>query len=156
MPGERLWYAVQAQTAYHWAFDEPKIVYPDIAKKMRATYDKSGMFGGNTIYIIPTKDLSILGFLHSRVFDWFARNTFSVLGDPWYGGRLRFFAQNMVQVPFPPMDKGDKAEISRRVNAILRSPSGSEVPRLESEIDEIVSRLYGLTPSEVRLVEGEG
>ena len=155
-PGDDLWHAVQARTAYHRAFDEPKIVYPDIAKVMRAAYDKTGMFGGNTIYIIPTKDLSVLGFLHSRAFDWFARNTFSSLGDPWHGGRLRFLAQNMERVPFPPMGRRDRGNIARRVEAILRDPFDAEVPRLEAEVDAIVNRLYGLTAAEVRLVESGG
>ena len=155
-PGADLWFAVQAQTAYHREFEKPKIVYPDIAKAMRATYDKTGAFCGNTAYFIPTDDLSILGVLNSRLFGWFCRHTFGTLDNPWEEGFLRFFARGMLRAPFPLIGKDDKAEISRRVNAILRSPSGSEVPRLESEIDEIVSRLYGLTPSEVRLVEGEG
>ena len=40
----------------------------------------------------------------------------------------------------------------------LTCPAGSDADtsEWESEIDEIVSRLYGLTPSEVRLVDGEG
>ena len=142
--------------AYYGAFANPKIVYPDIAKLMRASYDETGALCDATAFIVPMGDLSILGAVHSKAFDWFARQTFRSLGDPWNDGRLRFKKASMEKFPFPPMDKGDKAEISRRVNAILRSPSGSEVPRLESEIDEIVSRLYGLTPSEVRLVEGEG
>ena len=150
------WFALQAEIPYHQAFAEPKIVYPDIALAMRASYDESGVFSGNTTFIIPTKDLSILGFMHSKAFDWFARHTFQTLGDPWHGGRLRFFTQNMEQVPFPPMGKKDKAEISRRVKAILRSPSGPDVAGLESEIDEIVHRLYGLTAAEIRLVESGG
>ena len=141
---------------YYEEFNSSKIFYPDIAQAMRGTYDETGMLCGNTAYILATDDLSLLGFFHSQAFDWYARYAFQALGSPWHQGGLRFFAQSMERVPIPPMDKGDKAEISRRVNAILRSPSGSEVPRLESEIDEIVSRLYGLTPSEVRLVEGEG
>ena len=155
-PGNDLWYAVQAQTAYHQEFEKPKIVYPDIAKAMRATYDKTGAFYGNTAYIIPTNDLSVLGFLNSRTFDWFARHTFGTLDDPWDNGFLRFFARGMLMVPFPPMNKKDKAEISRRVKAILRSPSGPDVAGLESEIDEIVHRLYGLTAAEIRLVESSG
>ena len=52
-----------------------------------------------------------------------------------------FKTASMEKFPFPPMDKKDKAEISRRVKAILRSPSGPDVAGLETEIDEIVHRL---------------
>ena len=155
-PGDDLWFAIQAQTAYHREFEKPKIIYPDIAMAMRATHDKTGAFCANTVYMIPTDDLSVLGFLNSRAFDWFARHTFGTLDDPWAGGFLRFFARGMSTVPFPPMDKGVKGEISRRVEAILRDPSGAKVPRLEAEVDAIVNRLYGLTAAEVRLVESGG
>ena len=154
-PGADLWFAVQTPTAYYREFDEPKIIYPDIAKMMRATYDKTGAFCGNTAYFIPTGDLSVLGFLNSRVFDWFARHTFGTLDDPWDGGFLRFFTRGMSAVPFPPMDKKAKLEISRRVEAILGDSSEPEVVRLESEIDQIVNGLYGLTASEVALL-GKG
>ena len=61
----------------------------------------------------------------------------------------------MEQIPFPPMDKKAKLEISRRVEAILGDSSEPEVVRLESEIDQIVNGLYGLTAEEVALL-GKG
>ena len=141
---------------YYAEFSKPKIIYAGLAKIVRASYDTTGIFCGNSAFIIPTDDLSVLGFMLSKAFDWFARHNFTMLGDPWHGGRLQFKTASMVKVPFPPMNKKDKAEISRRVKAILRSPSGPDVAGLESEIDEIVHRLYGLTAAEIRLVESGG
>ena len=141
---------------YYEEFDSPKIFYPDIANPMRGSYDKTGALCANTGYILAVDDLSLLGFFNSRAFDWYAHYALQTLGNPWRKGGLRFFTQSMEQVPVPPMDKKDKAEISRRVKAILRSPSDPDVAGLESEIDEIVYRLYGLTAAEIRLVESGG
>ncbi len=51
-------------------------------------------------------------------------------------------------------DKKMKAAIVNRVEKILAAPDGSAVPRLEREIDELVYKLYGLTPEEIKIVDG--
>ena len=55
---------------YYAAFAEPKIIYPDIADAMRASYDTTGVFISAPAYILPTNNLSLMGVLHSKAFDW--------------------------------------------------------------------------------------
>ena len=61
-----------------------------------------------------------------------------------------------------PLAIGTKAEVKAvsaladKIIAAKRVNPDADTSEWESEIDEIVNRLYGLTPSEVRLVEGEG
>jgi len=49
-----------------------------------------------------------------------------------------------------------KAPIIERVKKILANPESPDVPRLEAEIDRLVYALYGLTPEEIAVVEGNG
>lgn len=150
------WYALQRYAAdYHQEFDRPKIIYADIAKHFRASYDTSGAFCANTLYILPTDDLSILGLLHCKLFDWYARYNFQVFGDALEGGRLRFIAQYMELVPFPIASDAQKAPIIKLVETILADPDSPDVPRLEAEIDQHVYALYGLAPEEIAIVEGK-
>lgn len=151
-PGTYHWFEIQDNIAYFAEFDQPKIVYADIAKLLRASYDTSGAFCGNTLYILPTNDLSLLAILHSRLFDWYARQEFQSLGDPWHGGRLRFIAQFMEKFPIASTTPEQKSPITQRVQTILADPSSPDMPRLEAEIDELVFDLYGLTADERRLV----
>ncbi len=146
------WFEIQDNIAYFAEFDQPKIVYADIAKLLRASYDTSGAFCGNTCYILPTDDLSLLAILHSRLFDWYARQEFQCLGDPWHGGRLRFIAQFMEKFPIASTTPKQKSPITQRVQTILADPSSPDVPRLEAEIDELVFDLYSLTTAERELV----
>ncbi|MBS3762001.1 MAG: N-6 DNA methylase [Planctomycetes bacterium] len=142
--------------SYNDAFECPKIVYADIAKVMRASYDQNGMFCANTMYILPTDSLFLLGFLNGRVFDWYARNTFQSLGDPWKGGRLRFIAQYVGKVPLPTVRPEQKSEIESIVDEILKrkkQDSRADVSELESKIDQFVYELYDLTDEEIRIVE---
>ena len=68
-PGTYHWFAIQDKITYFAEFDQPKIFYADNAKLLRASYDTFGAFRGNTLYIVPTDDLSLLAILHSRPFE---------------------------------------------------------------------------------------
>ncbi|RJR20052.1 MAG: hypothetical protein C4581_04090 [Nitrospiraceae bacterium] len=43
-----------------------------------------------------------------------------------------------------------------RLNKILADPDSPDVPHLEKEIDQLVYKLYDLTPEEIAIVEGKG
>ncbi|MBD2575548.1 TaqI-like C-terminal specificity domain-containing protein, partial [Arthrospira platensis] len=125
--------------------------YPDIAKNMRACLDTEGCFGSNTLYFIPLDDPLILTLLNSKVFDWYARQTFQSLGDPWKGGRLRFFTQYMENVPIPPATEQQKQELSdlaQQCDAATAAGDTAQLQALESRIDEIVCGLFRLDSHE--------
>jgi type I restriction-modification system DNA methylase subunit len=92
------WWELRSCT-YYDIFEDPKIVYPDIAKEPRFTLDTSGSYPINTIYTIPKKDYFLLALLDSRLLFCFMQQTSSILGDAESQGRLRFFGQYMEQLP---------------------------------------------------------
>ena len=78
--------------AYYQAFDKPKIIYSDIGKEMRALIDREGHMTGNTCYIVPGNDAYLLALLNSKLLDIWFRLSLPCLGDPFSGGRMRFFS----------------------------------------------------------------
>ena len=112
---------------YYAEFEKPKVIYPQTAKSLYGCYDKVGTFGLNNVYFIPTRDLSLLAILNSRLFDWYARHKFYNLNDPWRGGRLQFFAQYMKKVPIADMTSEQKMALSRLVKQILADPQSDDV-----------------------------
>ncbi|RKU21843.1 type I restriction endonuclease subunit M [Candidatus Poribacteria bacterium] len=138
---------------YYAEFKKPKVIYPQTAKALYGCYDTAGTFGLNNVYFIPTRDLSLLAVLNSRLFDWYARHKFYNLNDPWEGGRLQFFAQYMEKVPIADRTAAQKAELSRLVEQILAAPESDGVRDIEQKIDELVYQLYGLTDAEVELIK---
>ena len=69
------------------------------------------------------------------------------------GGFVRFIAQYMEQLPIIAVIADQQAPIIKRVQKIIAHPDSSDVPKLETEIDQMVYKLYGLTESEIKIVE---
>jgi len=84
---------------YYQVLEQPKIVYPDIAKEARFSLDLTGSYPSNTIYIIPRLDYFLLAMLNAHLLFFFMQQKSSALGDPEARGRLRFFGQYMEQLP---------------------------------------------------------
>ena len=139
--------------AYWEEFQQPKIIYPDIAQGTEFAFDDGGYFLGNTLYLLPTKEMWILGLLNSKAVFWFYTKTSTQIR----GGFVRFIAQYVSQIPIPSIKPAQKALISKIVNQILdakRTDPDADVSELENEIDQIVYLLYDLTPEEIKIVEG--
>ena len=155
-PGSYAWFEIQDNIAYHEAFDRPKIVYPDIGKRLRAILDRKGHLTGNTCYIIPGNDACLLALLNSRLLDFYFRLTMLCLGDPFSGGRMRFFSVDMERVPIAQAKPTAKRLLSRLANAIQtanEADPGADTSNLERQIDEIVYGLYGLDQRDIALIE---
>jgi type I restriction-modification system DNA methylase subunit len=138
------WYELQQpQFKYAAHFDNPKIVFPDIAKESRFTLDTRGAYIGNTGYAIGTGDLFLLGVLNSSIIWEYAKARFTCLGDPDKGGRFRFIFQFVSKIPVPKAGKQDKNAISHLVEACLKA-KGEDCNELEREIDARVAKLFGV------------
>ena len=139
--------------AYYAEFEKPKIIYPHFAKSLYVYYDPSKVYGVNTIYFLPTDDISILAILGSKLFDWYARHKFQTLQDPWAGGSLLFKKVSMAEVPIADRTAEQKAALSELVERILANPNSDQVREIESEIDKMVYQLYELTETEIELIK---
>ena len=148
------WYELQQpQFRYSKLFAKPKVVYQDISRTYAFAYDKDGCFCGDTTFVLPTSSLAIVGILQSSAMKWWAHTD---QGVP-FGGFLRLKAQYMERCPIPKMSEQHEKAISRLVDRILAAKQRDaevDVSALEREIDQLVYALYGLTPEEIKIVEG--
>ena len=67
---------------YYSEFEKPKILLPEIALKMQATFDENwGHYSGDTTYIIPVNDKYLLGIINSNLFHFcFSKISSSIRG----------------------------------------------------------------------------
>ncbi|MBE7414442.1 MAG: Eco57I restriction-modification methylase domain-containing protein [Deltaproteobacteria bacterium] len=166
------WWELRA-CDYYPEFEKPKIVFPDIAKSSRFSFDANSLYVANTGYIIPLNDLYLLGLLNSKlIFAYFKRNS-SVLGDADKGGRLRWIRQDVEKIPIraidqkEPKEKSVHSEIISLAKRLLdlneklkkaKTPHDRElierqIGAADRQIDSLVYGLYGLTPEEIAVVE---
>jgi hypothetical protein len=173
-PGPYAWYEIQDSIDYFQEFEKPKIIFPDIAKESRMTFDATGLYVGNTVYIIPKNDLYLLGVLNSKLIFNYYKRIATVIGDPDKGGRLRWFSQDVVKIPIRTInfsDTADKARHDRMVALVAqmldlnkrlqdakleheKTMLQRQIEATDASIDKLVYELYGLTVEEIAIVEG--
>jgi hypothetical protein len=147
-PGSYDWFEIQDNVAYWEGFEQPKIVWPDIAKIPRFSMDYAKNYLGNTGYVIPLEDYFLLGVLASWP-TWFM---ISRLCQPLRlrGGRwqYRLIRQFMERLPIPkdakPADRHAIANLAKHCNEL-----GPECYRLECEVLKRIKE--ELIPSEKKL-----
>jgi adenine-specific DNA-methyltransferase len=147
-------------------FKKEKVVWQELAQGSQFAFDKKGrFFVSNTAYIMTGTHLRyLLGYLNSRLNE--------ITYSRWYCTKLgssgtRWLKQHVLSIPVPPITPKNRSLVRRielLVNRILarkrllarkrRNPHAS-TRDLERKIDELVYRLYDLTPDEIRLIEGK-
>jgi adenine-specific DNA-methyltransferase len=141
----RFWWELRA-CAYYSEFSKPKIIWAKYGIEPAFAYDRDGYYGGNTVFILPTDDLALLGILNSRVIQWYAQNTFNIVR----GGYIEWIPTNVANLPIPNMDQNQKDTLTRLVRELIQpGKERSEVNQLEHEVNRLVYSLFNLNDGEV-------
>lgn len=158
------WWELRA-CDYYDDFAKPKIILPDISVRMQATFDNNKSFCANTSYFIPTDDKFLLAILNSKlVFHYYSSISTSIRG-----GYLRFIRQYLITIPIKKEDCV-AIEMVKLVDQLLQlnrkiveTKLPNQIEQLQSKIayvdkwiDELVYRLYDLTPEEIAIIEKSG
>jgi adenine-specific DNA-methyltransferase len=142
------WWELRA-CDYYEEFEKPKVMLPDISTHCQALIDfDNNFYCVNTAYIIPNLGFSDLAILNSKLVHFFYSN----LTQSIRGGYLRFIRQYLEQIPIVETKALD--EKVTQILALKKENPVADTSSLESEIDQMVYELYGLTEEEVKVVEG--
>ena len=111
------------------------------------------MFCVNSAYMLTGSALKYLcAILNSTLVTWFMRS--SALNSGM--GTTRWVRFTVDRIPVPIVDVASQQPFIRAVDAIHHALSaGVEVTSLESDLDDLVYELYGLTADEIRAAMGE-
>lgn len=151
------WWELRPCSYYH-LIESDKIIFPEIAKESRFTFDDEGLYINKTIFMIPSSDKYLLGVLNSKLVWLFLKRTCSSLGDPDNGGRLNLQRIYVSKIPIANAEKAEQKQIGSIVDKILTAKKqnpAADTTKLESEIDRLVYELYGLSEEEIGIVEGK-
>ncbi len=140
-PGAYQWYEIQDTVDYWEAFEQPKIVWPDISKLPRFSIDTEHRYLGNTGFVIPLHDFFLLGVLSSWA-TWFSisktAQPLRLRGNRW---QYRLFTQFMEEIPIPDASDVEKelmGDLARKCSRI-----GEERYELQSKVQRRLITAFG-------------
>ena len=114
-----------------------------------ATIDDYSVYGTQGInFIIPMKNDSLrflLGILNSKLINYLFATKFL---------NLAIKADYLKQVRLPNVSSVEKQKLENLVDSILNAKGkGENTSELESSVDSLIYKMYGLTEEEIRIVE---
>ena len=139
-------------------YEKPKILIRQLGTCINATLDLDGSITLQSIYNLALEDDNveclkfILGLLNSKLYDFLYKKT---AGDKQTFQRI--ILENIKQLPLPKSSEIEQRTIAQYVDKILSAKQENpqaDTANLESEIDQLVYRLYGLSEEEIKIVEG--
>jgi type I restriction-modification system DNA methylase subunit len=158
------WYELRACSYYH-LFDGPKIVWGNLAKRSSFSLETNGFYVNNPANILPTNSKYVLGILNSKLMSYFLRS----ICAQRQGGFIEQKPVYVSQVPIKKPTKEQEIEITQHVEKMLqlnetllkigdkltdeRAVIEDEIKKTDSEIDEVVYKIYGITEDERKTIE---
>jgi hypothetical protein len=124
--GSYKWFEIQDNIAYWQEFLKPKIVYPDITLSVRFSWDESGVFTGDTTFLIPEAPKWIVAFLNSSMVEWF----YQQLSPRIQNGFLRFKSIYVEQIPIPKASERQKGCLLTMVDVIVTDTRARQFEQL--------------------------
>ncbi|MCC5916473.1 MAG: class I SAM-dependent DNA methyltransferase [Cryomorphaceae bacterium] len=144
------WWELRACDYYN-EFEKPKIMYQVLQVKPCFIYDENGMYSNNSIWFIPSRDKVLIGILNSKI-GWWLISKYCTAIQNGYQLIWKYFSQ----IPIATGNDIVRKKIDDLVNETLsvkKQDPTADPTDLESQIDQLVYELYGLTAEEVEIVE---
>ncbi len=135
-------------------YKQPKLLIRQVGNRINATIDEQKGVTTQSVYALYPKAnedrlhlKALLGILNSKLFDFFYK---LVSGDKQLFKRI--ILENIKALPYPDISSPIIVCLDQKV-AVRMSNTECDTLTLESEIDFLVYRLYGLTYDEILIVD---
>jgi len=153
------WYALQRWAAdYYSEFEKEKIAWKAVGRNLALTIVEPGIFiSAPACFSISGHNKYVLGVLSSAVIKYYILK----YSDKTGAGDVMLNIQSFERLPITPITEENQPtvqQIESLVNKILpakKQNPQTDTSKWEKEIDELVYRLYELTPEEIKIIEGE-
>lgn len=138
--------------AYWQEFEQPKIIYQEIATYQAFGWDYEGYYANNKVFILPGANHLLLGLLNSGLAWWFLGHVAAKL----QGDAYALQAPYVEQVPVPVVNGKTKTDLEIGVTRILKFKKdnpAANVSSLEDDLNGRIYRLFGLTKDEIGFLQ---
>jgi len=164
--GKQKWYELQQPAvALLPTLAGSKIVFPIIAPESRFALDDSGFLINDKAFVLPSDSRSLLACLNSRMGTFFFRSICAKLegqGQCFYEFRAQFVERFPFPGPQPTLDALVEQMLAIRSSMTdartdhERTALARQITALDTQIDQVVYALYGLSASEIQTIEQSG
>ncbi len=138
--------------AYYDLFARPKIIFPNLQNTNKFAFEENGVYINAPAVFLPSNDKYLLALLNSKVV-WHFLKSICVIRS---GGYIEVKPQYFEQIPIPLISEKEKKPFIALVDKILLAKSkNKDISDLETKIDELVYKLYDITPEEQKIIEGK-
>ena len=138
---------------YYGQFSKERLFWKELSDSGSFTFESREMYCVNSAFIMTGESLKYhCGVLNSSIVAWYKRHISLNTGM----GLSRWVKFVMDRIPVPEASEGDRQAIAGIVDEILTTKAkraDADTSELEAQIDGIVYDLYGLTASQVEVVE---
>lgn len=133
-------------------------MYSEIVRQPQFFYDTENFYVEATSFLMTGEKVKyICGLLNSTPVTFFFKNYYAGggLGEDGYRYK-KAFLENLPIPPITPSNEPIVKQIESLVDNILEAKKqnpDADTSELEREIDELVYKLYQLTPEEIKVIE---
>ena len=147
------WFEMQDTCAYHEEFKGEKLFWMDMTARGRFSYSNDEMYCNDKGFMMTGASLKYLcAVLNGTLIAWLMKNSALTTGmglPQW-----KKFAVERIPIPsLTPTSQQVFIEMTDRILRDKKEDQVSDTSGTESEIDQRVYQLYGLTPEEIAEVE---
>jgi type I restriction-modification system DNA methylase subunit len=158
------WYELRG-CSYYDKFQKTKIIYPRINVRPNFVIDYEGYFTQDSSFIIPSDSKYLVGVLNSRLMQYYAQKTCSMLRGGYYDYRYQY-------VELFPIAKGtpeqiekiesmvdELTELNKKLNELgdkntsKRAQIEEKIREREAVINELVFKIYEINREEKKIIE---
>lgn len=140
--------------SYYEAFERPKIVYPNIAKRNEFALETKGFLTNQKAFLIDSDDEALLAYLNSSVVDFWFRHRLPKLQNGFLEPSKVFLEKLPLPDDLEPLRQGD---LHMPLGTVASPDANLDDLRLDAPdqftIDFITWRMFDLDPSEIEIIE---
>ncbi len=147
---QKKWYELR-KCAYYDKFSERKLVWTRLSNINAFAISENGEFTVDSSSFAVSKDIDyLLAILNSKVVFFY----FKLGSVIWGKDGIKWFGNYFDNIPIPVISKNEQEKFIKLVNEIdYQKKENIDTTELESEIDQLVYELYGLTDDEIRIID---
>ena len=147
--GSYKWYEVQDNIAYWEEFEQPKIIMGRFMNQAEYAFDDKKSYHNDALYFVADVTRYLVCCLNSNCSWWYLNHVCTDLQN----GYLQALRQYQEKIPVPSAENETQRILEKLAQQAARA-EGAELAAIENEINQMVYRLFDLTPEEIRLIEG--